>query len=282
MMRMVFSLVMVVGVALAGFAAWKTSQFINVTKAREQAALRRIVPTVEVLVANKALPFGHVLTPEDVVKVAWPKNALPENIFQDTAVLFPGEGTRQRTVIRQMEKFEPLLASKVTEPGEDAGLNTRLGRGMRAFTIRVDGASGVSGFLRAGDRVDLYWTGNTAGLSDERAGEITKLIESGINVVAIDQNTDGSAVASGSAKTVTVEVSPQQVARLAQAQMTGRLALSLVGVADDTTAAAADVDKRGLLGIEREEVAPVEQAKVCTIRTRKGAEVVEIPIPCTN
>jgi len=281
-MRMVFSLVMVLGLGLAGFAAWKTSQFINVTKAREQAALRRIVPTVEVLVANKSLPFGHVLTPDDVVKVAWPKNTLPENIFQDTAVLFPGEGTRQRTVIRQMEKFEPLLASKVTEPGEDAGLNTRLGRGMRAFTIRVDGASGVSGFLRAGDRVDLYWTGNTAGLSDESAGEITKLIESGINVVAIDQNTDGSAGASGAAKTVTVEVSPQQVARLAQAQMTGRLALSLVGVADDTTAAAADVDKRGLLGIQREEVAPVEQAKVCTIRTRKGAEVVEIPIPCTN
>ncbi|GGE09810.1 pilus assembly protein CpaB [Gemmobacter megaterium] len=279
-MRMVFSLVMVLGIALAGFAAWKTSQFINVTKAREQAALRRIVPTVEVFVAKKPLPFGHVLTPDDVVKVAWPKNALPENTFQDPALLFPGDGARQRTVIRQMEKFEPLLVSKVTEPGEDAGLNTRLGRGMRAFTIRVDASSGVSGFLRPGDRVDIYWTGTTAGLTDERSGEITKLIESGINIVAIDQNTEGGS--SSAARTVTVEISPQQVARLAQAQMTGRLALSLVGIADDTQAAAADVDKRGLLGIEREEIAPVEAARVCTIRTRKGAEVVEIPIPCTN
>lgn len=279
-MRMVFSLVMVLGIALAGFAAWKTSQFINVTKAREQAALRRIVPTVEVFVAKKPLPFGHVLTPDDVVKVAWPKNALPENTFQDPALLFPGDGARQRTVIRQMEKFEPVLVSKVTEPGEDAGLNTRLGRGMRAFTIRVDASSGVSGFLRPGDRVDIYWTGTTAGLTDERSGEITKLIESGINIVAIDQNTEGGS--SSAARTVTVEISPQQVARLAQAQMTGRLALSLVGIADDTQAAAADVDKRGLLGIEREEIAPVEAARVCTIRTRKGAEVVEIPIPCTN
>lgn len=279
-MRMVFSLIMVLGIALAGFAAWKTSQFINVTKAREQAALRRIVPTVEVFVAKKPLPFGHVLTPDDVVKVAWPKNALPENTFQDPALLFPGDGARQRTVIRQMEKFEPVLVSKVTEPGEDAGLNTRLGRGMRAFTIRVDASSGVSGFLRPGDRVDIYWTGTTAGLTDERSGEITKLIESGINIVAIDQNTEGGS--SSAARTVTVEISPQQVARLAQAQMTGRLALSLVGIADDTQAAAADVDKRGLLGIEREEIAPVEAARVCTIRTRKGAEVVEIPIPCTN
>ncbi|WP_323042650.1 Flp pilus assembly protein CpaB [Gemmobacter sp.] len=279
-MRMVFSLVMVLGLGLAGFAAWKTSEFINVTKAREQAALKRIVPTVEVFVANKPLPFGHVLTPDDVVKVAWPKNALPETIFQDPALLFPGDGSRQRTVIRQMEKFEPLLASKVTEPGEDAGLNTRLDRGMRAFTIKVDASSGVSGFLRPGDRVDLYWTGNTAGLTAESSGEITKLIESGINVVAIDQSTEGTAT--GAAKSVTVAVSPQQVARLAQAQMTGRLAMSLVGVSDDTTAAAADVDKRGLLGIIQQEVAPVEAAKVCTIRTRKGAEVVEIPIPCTN
>lgn len=281
-MRMVFSLVMVLGLALAGFAAWKTSEYINTTRAREQAALKRIVPTVEVFVANKPLPFGHVLTPADVVKVAWPKAAVPENAFQDPAVLFAPEGSgRKRTVIRQMEKFEPLLASKVTEPGEDAGLNTRLGRGMRAFTIRVDASSGVSGFLRAGDRVDIYWTGNTAGLSDESTGDITKLIESGINVVAIDQDTQGGA-SSGAAKTVTVEVSPQQVARLAQAQMTGRLAMSLVGIADDTQAAAADVDKRGLLGITREEAAPVESAKVCTIRTRKGGEVVEIPIPCTN
>ena len=279
-MRMIFSLVMVLGIALAGFAAWKTSEYINTTKAREQAALRRIVPTVEVFVANKPLPFGHVLTPADVVKVAWPRNALPESIFQDAALLFPGDGARQRTVIRQMEKFEPLLASKVTEPGEDAGLNTRLGRGMRAFTIRVDASSGVSGFLRAGDRVDIYWTGSTGGLTDERSGEITKLIESGINVVAIDQNTEGGS--SGAARTVTVEISPQQVARLAQAQMTGKLAMSLVGIADDTEAAAADVDKRGLLGILREEAAPTETARVCTIRTRRGAEVVEIPIPCTN
>ncbi len=281
-MRMVFSLVMVLGVALAGFAAWKTSEYINVTQAREQEALRKIVPTVKVFVAKKALPFGHVLTPEDVVRIDWPKNALPENSFHEAEALFPNAGARKRTVIRQMEKFEPLLASKVTEPGEDAGLNTRLGRGMRAFTIKVDAASGVSAFLRPGDRVDLYWTGNASGLSDDVRGEITKLIESGINVVAIDQNTQGEATSNGIARTVTVEVTPQQVARLAQAQMTGRLAMSLVGVSDDTTAAAEDVDKRGLLGFLREEAAPVEASKVCTIRTRKGGEVVEIPIPCTN
>jgi len=279
-MRLIAIVVTAVGLGLAGFGALKTSEYITVTKAREQAALKRIVPTVEVFVAKKALPFGHVLTPEDVVAIAWPKSAVPESAFQDQALLFPTNARGNRTVIRQMEKFEPLLASKLTEPGEDAGLNTRLGRGMRAFTFKVDNSTGISGFLRAGDRVDVYWTGSSAGLSDAIQGEITKLIESGISIAAIDSTTDSDSV--GAARTVTVEATPQQVARLAQAQVTGRLALSLVGVADDTQAAAADVDKRGLLGIVQTEVAPVQEAKVCSIKTRKGAEVVEIPIPCTN
>lgn len=281
-MRAVFSLVLVVGVGLAGFAAWKTSEYINSTKAREQAALRRIVPTVEVFVAKKALPFGHVLTPEDVVAIQWPKDSVPEKAFQDKALLFPPEGGKRRTVIRQMEKFEPLLGSKVTEPGEDAGLNTRLARGMRAFTIRVDSSAGMGGLVRIGDRVDVYWTGSAGNISPDMQGEFTKLIESGVTIIAIDSNSQENYESSTSARTLTVEASPQQVARLAQAQVSGKLSLSLMGIAEDGAAEVTDVDRRGLLGIERQEAAPVEEVKVCTIRNRRGGEVVEIPIPCTN
>lgn len=282
-MRVVFGLVMVVGVGLAGFAAMKTSEYINATKASEQAALRRIVPTVEVFVANKPLPFGHVLTPEDVVAIAWPQNALPENAFRDRAALFPADDSKKRTVVRQMEKFEPLLASKITEPGEDAGLNTRLARGMRAFPIRVDTNSGIAGLVRIGDRVDVYWTGSAGNLGSDMQGEFTKLIESGVAIIAIGNNAnDNNYESSSSARTLTIEASPQQVARLAQAQVSGRLSLALMGIGDDQEAVVTDVDRRGLLGIEAEVVAPVEAAKVCTIRNRRGNEVVEIPIPCTN
>jgi pilus assembly protein CpaB len=59
--------------------------------------------------------------------------------------------------------------------------------------------------------------------------------------------------------------------------------MSLVGVGDDTETGKIEVDTGSMLGIT-EAAAPVEAAaeKVCTIRTRKGADVVEIPIPCTN
>jgi len=66
-----------------------------------------------------------------------------------------------------MEKNEPIRASKVTAPGQEAGLTTLLARGMRAFTIKVDVASGVSGFLRPSDLVDVYWSGSVQGGSGQ-------------------------------------------------------------------------------------------------------------------
>ena len=73
---------------------------------------------------------------------------------------------------------------------------------------------------------------------------------------------------------------PGVVASLAQAQATGRLLLSLRGTEDTTSLGQIEVDQKQLLGIVDEEVQTVEREKVCTIKTRKGAEVINIPIPC--
>jgi pilus assembly protein CpaB len=280
MMRMVFGLVLVVGLALAGFAVYMAQGFISQTQnaLNEERAIReKSGPLVEVFVANKPLNYGDVLTKEDVQLIYWPENALPETIFRDVALLFPEDNNEPRYVVRQMEMFEPLLASKVTEPGQPAGLTGQLAKGMRAFAIKVDVNSGVSGFLQPGDNVDVYWTGQSAGIE----GELTRLIETTVKIVAVDQVANGERAAA-EARTVTVEASPEQVARLAQAQATGRLALSLVGVGDETVSASVEVDNAGLLGIEAQQVVAAEEAKICTIRTRKGGEAVEITIPCTN
>ena len=280
-MRMVFSLVMVLGIGLAGFAAWKTSSYINTTKAREQAALKRIVPTVEVFVAKKDLPFGHELKPEDVVKVAWPKAAVPETAFQDQALLFPENGPGPRIVVRQMEKFEPLLASKVSEPGDPGGLNKILKPGMRAFTIRVDKSSGMFAAIRAGDRIDVFWTGSVRMSPDGSSEEITRLIESNVEIVATDANLDGESV--GALRTLTVSVTPQQVARLAQAQTTGRLAMAMIGLDDSGDGTVVDpTGQCGLLGTgcPPESVPVVEAPKQCFITQIKAGERIQVEIPC--
>ena len=280
-MRMIFGLVLVVGLALAGFAVYMAQGFISQTQAelaQERAARAKAGPLVEVYVVNKPLAYGDALTRDDVQKIYWPQNALPDRIFTDEALLFPVGAPGPRYILRQMEKFEPLLAVKLTEPGQDAGLTSRLAKGMRGFAIKVDVASGVSGFVQPGDKVDVYWTGSNGG------SEMTRLIETTVKIIAVDQisNSDRSTTATV-ARTVTVEATPQQVARLAQAQATGRLVLALVGSNDASVSGLIEVDSQSLLGIEQQVVDAAPPApRVCTIKTRKGAEVTEIPIPCTN
>ncbi len=285
-MRAVFGLVLIVGVALAGGAVMMAKNYISAYQmelAKERAAREAIVPTVDVYVAERGLRYGETLNREDVRLVKWPETAIPEGAFVTEDGLFPPDQPDMRVVLRAMEKDEAILAVKVTEPGEDAGITSRLERGMRAFAIRVDVASGVSGFLRPGDRVDVYWTGSQRGAVEGARGEITRLIEAGIPLIAIDQSAGGDLEGTMIARTVTVSATPQQVAALAQAQTTGRLSLALVGADDDTIANAIEVDQRALLGLGAQEVvAAPEEERVCTIRTRRGAEVVAIPIPCTN
>lgn len=283
-MRLIFGLVLATGVGLAGGAVYMAKGYIGQYQAELAAAKdkqRQIVPTSTVYVAKNRLSYGDVLKKSDVRSVRWPRNAIPEGTFTDLDVLFPEDVEEPRLIVRAMEPGEALMKVKITEPGEDIGLTTRLEKGTRAFAIRVDVASGVSGFLRPGDKVDVYWTGSV----DQGGGreEITRLIETKVRLIAVDQIDDELRGGARIARTVTVQATPEQVAALAQAQSTGNLSLSLVGAGDDTEVAEIEVDQVSLLGLTV--AAPKVAApapKVCSIRTRRGAEVVSIQIPCTN
>jgi len=282
-MRMIFGLVLVVGMGLAGFAVYMARDYISVYQAeldRARQAQAQMVQTVPVYVATRELRYGQSLAKGDVRAVRWPINAIPQGAFQDEAVLFPKGEDELRTVLRAMEKDEAVLAIKVTRPGEDAGVSSRLAKGMRAFAIKVDVTSGVSGFLRPGDRVDVYWTGQQIADDGRNGGNITRLIQSAVQLIAVDQIADEDRNRPTIARTVTVQVTPQQVASLAQAQATGRLSLSLVGADETEEAGNVQVDARDVLGLGERQVVQVERQRVCTVKTRRGAEIVETTVEC--
>ncbi len=286
-MRLVFGLVLIIGIGLAGFAVYLARDYIGAQKqqlAAERALREQIVPTVKVYVVKDRMSYGDLLTKDSIRAVKWPESAVPEGAFLSLADLFPKGEPKFRTVIRAMEKDEAVLAVKVTEPGGDAGVSSRLAKGMRAFAIKVDVASGVSGFLRPGDRVDVYWTGQAVGSDGETSRQaITRLIEPGIRIIAVDQTADTERNAPTIARTITVEASPLQVAALAQAQSTGKLSLSLVGNGDQTLSQAVEINQNELLGVEQRVTQQVQAApRVCTIKTRRGAEIVETPITCPD
>jgi pilus assembly protein CpaB len=280
-MRIVFALVLILGVALAGSAVYFASQQFSDSQSKIAELNQRISKNVEltdVYVAAKELQYGQVLTKDDIKTIEWPVNSIPETAFTKIEDLLGIEGeTDFRVVIRVVDPDEIILSTKVTKLGEDAGVASRLEKGMRAFTLRVDVASGVSGFLRPGDKVDIYWTGEV-----DRGNKVTKLIMDGISLIAIDQTSNNLGSAPTVAKTVTVAVSPKTVASLAQAQSTGKLLLSLRGVGDETTSEAIEVTQNDLLGRVEAQVEAQKVEKVCTIKTRKGADVIEVPIPCAN
>ncbi len=278
-MRTIFGLVLLVGLALAGAAVYLAKGYIAKTETALQQELQikaRTGGLVEVFVVNKPKDYGDALTAEDVQMIYWPRNALPEGVFMDPEKLFPKDRSAPRFVLRPMETYEPILAVKVTEPGEQAGLNGAIEKGMRAFAIKVEAAD----FLQPGDRVDVYWTGSVAGIE----GEMTRLIETTMKIIAVDRNDkDGAAAGEIQNRTMTVAATPEQVGRLAQAQATGRLVMALVGNGDEVASGAVEVDTNGMLGITAAQpVAEVAAPRTCTIKTRKGSDVVEIPIPCTN
>ncbi|WP_149588229.1 Flp pilus assembly protein CpaB [Tabrizicola flagellatus] len=286
-MRAVFALVLVVGMALAGVAVYMIQGYMADLEAalrKEQAFNAKAGKLVEVFVFAKPKKYGDPLAEDDVVAIYWPEKSLPETIFRDKAVLFPENAKGPRYIMRSTEAFEPVLASRVTEPGELANLTSKLEKGKRAFAIKVGTNSGISNFVKPDDYIDILWTGNVPGVE----GGITRQIESAVLVIAVDNAINEGQVTSDTvAQTVTVAATPEQVARLAQAQATGRLTLSLARDASETVEGTVETNTKAMLGIVEEVVAPevVEpEVKKCYAKQRSGGQVIEtdIEIPCSN
>ncbi|MHA3914011.1 Flp pilus assembly protein CpaB [Halovulum sp. GXIMD14793] len=281
-MRIVFALVFLIGIGIAGFATYLGMDHFKKVQAdnhRLQARADLVVDTTPVILAATNLRYGQQLKKEHVKEVQFPVKAVPENSFTSMEDLFGDEDTAPRAILRTIEEGELITATKVTKFGQDAGVSSSLSRGMRAFTIKVDVTTGVSGFLQPGDRVDIYWSGRKGGGGINGGGApVTKLILEGVDLIAIDQSADQDAKRPTVARTVTVEVSPLVVATLAQAQATGRLSLALRGAEEETIIGEIlEVKQEDLLGIEE---VVVEEEKKCFQNVRRGVEVIKQEVAC--
>ncbi len=277
-MRLVFLLVLVIGIGIAGYAAFLIQgQFesyqtrVNLLENELRQTRDKVVETTPVVATAVPLDFAHRLVAEDLKIVNWPTADLPEHVFNTIEEVIGDPESDIRYVRRKLDAGEPLLRGKITNFGEDIGITTLLDPGTRAFAIRVDVASGVSGFIQPGDEVDIYWTGRDIDKT------ITRLILEKVKVIAIDQKSNQNSQRATVARTVTVQVSPDIVANLVQFQASGNLSLSLRGRSDTTTAGALEVDTNSLIG---NDFSPVVTEEKCYRRERRGVNVVQIEVPC--
>ena len=278
-MRGIFGLVLLVGMALAGFAVYMVNQQIeqqNDELTRIQRQRDGAVRTVDVYSINKAFTYGDLLTADDVVLIKYARNSLPQGVIRDLDVLFPPEeAAKSRVVVLPMLPNEPLMENKLARPGASRGLTALVEPGMRAFPIRGRITGGL-GVLRPDDRIDLYWTGR---LSNGR--QVTRLLKASLEIIAAP---DPEGRQQG-IRNVVVQVTPEEVAILTQAQSTGSLTISLVGSGDAALEEDISVDKRSVTQEVFEAVeAPVveEEEEICYRYERRGTERVRFETPCNN
>jgi pilus assembly protein CpaB len=177
------------------------------------------VASQTIVVAKQPLRFGAELTASMLQEVPWPSDALPNGAFAKVHDIMAGG---RRVVLAAIEPNEPVLALKITGPGQRATLSALVRPGMKAVTIRVNDVEGVGGFVLPGDHVDIVLTRQI-----DKGSATTQVVLQNTRVLAIDQIADERAQKATVAKSVTLEVDTVDAQKLWLASSVGSLSLLL-------------------------------------------------------
>jgi pilus assembly protein CpaB len=229
---LVAALIVAVGTALVA-----RSMFAGAGAPQAEAAAQVEAQGPKVLVAQRALPVGTIITADAIGFQLWPEELVQDAYFLD------GEADMSKllgTVVRHpITAGEPVTQGSLVAPGDRGFLAAALAPGMRAITVPVTAQSGVGGFVFPGDRVDMVLTQQVEG-NDGTNLKASETILRNLRVLATDQSTvsekadDGSTVVK-EFRTVTLEVTPVIAEKVAVAQTIGTLSLSLRSLADNQT-----------------------------------------------
>jgi pilus assembly protein CpaB len=175
-------------------------------------------PAATIVVASRPLRFGEELSSMALREIPWPPNSLPPGSFSKISELT----STKRKVLSPIDVNEPILAAKITGPGQRATLSAMLTDGMKAVTIRVDDVADVAGFILPGDRVDVVLT-----QPREKKSPITDVVLLNVRVLGVDQVADERVDKPSVVKAVTLEVDEIGGQKLALASRVGTMALLL-------------------------------------------------------
>lgn len=246
----------------------------NFLRQQREVAESLKTATQDVVVAANDLPAGTVINDELLKKgmvktVPWPKGSLPTGSFSTTQQVI---GKTNRTKILANE---PILESRLA--GEGAGLTTRLEQGKRAMAVKVDEIIGVSGFIVPDDRVDVIVTALPPG-STNQDNKISKIVLQNKRVLSVAQNVEQKDGKPQVARSITLEVSPEEAEKLSLATQEGQVVLALRATGDDAEAKTVGSNKRDLLSVGAaavRRVAPAAVARAPAPPTKYQVEVIQ-------
>jgi pilus assembly protein CpaB len=253
---------------LAVFIAnsWLNSQAERM-KSRE--AVQPPAAMQSIVVASKPLRFGNELSKSNLQEIEWPKGKLPAGAFAKIDEVLKGG---KRVVLAPIEVNEPVLAVKITGPGQRATLSALVAPGMKAVTIRVNDVEGVGGFVLPGDRVDVVMTRQL-----DKGSASTEVVLQNAKVLAIDQLADVRSDKPSVAKAVTLEVDTAEAQKVWLAASVGNLSLLLRKAGEVAEEKTKRITLKDLLGDLLPAATPAPQgARVVVTR---GSEKQEYHVP---
>jgi pilus assembly protein CpaB len=229
------------GLGLVGYQATRPPPVTKAAPAPQPAQPL----TVSVLVAARSLPAGTLLKDEDFTVREMPSAEVP------LAAVTSGQeaaGSLHGALLRRyLDAGKALTAGDILHPRDRGFLAAVLTPGTRAISVGVDAITGNGGLIWPGDRVDLLLTQELnekiAPLARRIVGET---VLSDVRVVAVDQSIAQGAVvaldnaAGRLARTVTLEVTPQEAERAVVAERLGRVTLAIRSVEPQAAAAASE------------------------------------------
>ena len=221
------------GLAVVGYVA------LQPPPAAQAAAQAAALHTVSVIAAAHEVRAGSLLQPADVTVLELDPASLPPGVTL-AATLPDSADARGRLVgamvRRLLSERAPILAEDVLRPGERGFLAAVLAPGTRAVSVGVDAVSGAAGLIWPGDRVDVILT-QTLDAPDQAAGRRVagETVLEDVRVIAVDQLLVQGGQASNmidprgpTSRTITLEVSARDAARIAVATRLGKLQVVLL------------------------------------------------------
>ena len=196
------------------------------------------LPTVEVLVASKAIEPGRPLEADAVRWDVWPVSSVADPFITKTEQSDIGKAIEGYIVRAPIVTGQPITEAFVVRADQAGFLAALIKPGMRAVSIVVAPETGAGGFILPNDRVDIIITREMqpqdgTNIKNVRSDTILR----DVRILAIDQTSqtqvskDSQQWAVG--KTATLELTPGQAELVGHAARQGSLSLALRALGDN-------------------------------------------------
>ena len=217
----------IIALLIAGAGSFLLFQWMKSLPERESVTEVEKVETIDVAVAATELSWGTKINPDMVKMVPFLKSSLPVGYTGDI------ETIKGRVLITPLKPTEPILESKLApEDVTIGGVSAVLKHGTRAIAVKGNKVSGISGFIRPGDKVDVYVTIN----NPKTKQSTTKQVLENILVLATGKEMHNDETNKSSPVGVyTLEVTPEQAEELLLVASKGRLQFALRNPKDTET-----------------------------------------------